>query len=385
MKIFCIPFFFVLFNPVLVFAQPPDKLSYQAVVRNSSNSLLTNQNVGMRISILQGSFSGTSVYSETHIVTTNLNGLASIEVGTGSVISGNFSYISWANGPYFIKTETDPAGGTNYSIVGTQQLLSVPYALFSGNGIMRVSASGDTLYLGNGNHLIVPGISSANNSGGAQTGITQHTCGADSVHNPNLTYGTMTDQDGNVYKTIVIGSQEWMAENLKASHYRNGDLIQLVNFPSAVTWSSLNSGATCFGGDSSTFICPNGKLYNWYAVADSRNICPAGWHVPTDLECITLTDFLGGELIAGGKMKSLGYQYWTSANTAADNSSGFSGLPSGGISPVGNYTNASFFWWSSTEYDSTDAWGRFLNVADAAVYHGQQNKTVGMSVRCLRD
>jgi hypothetical protein len=115
------------------FAQAPNKMSYQAVIRNNSNALVTDQSVGMRISILQGSASGSSIYVETQVPTTNTNGLASIEIGGGTVISGNFSSINWANGPYFVKTETDPTGGANYSITGTSQLLSVPYALYAEN------------------------------------------------------------------------------------------------------------------------------------------------------------------------------------------------------------------------------------------------------------
>lgn len=112
-----------------VYAQSPEKMSYQAVIRNSSNALVTNTNVGMQISILQGSASGSAVYTETQTPTTNGNGLVSLEIGTGTVLSGNFSTINWANGLYFIKIETDPTGGTSYTITGTSQLLSVPYAL----------------------------------------------------------------------------------------------------------------------------------------------------------------------------------------------------------------------------------------------------------------
>lgn len=114
---------------VSVFAQSPEKMSYQAVIRNASSSLVANQAVGMKISILQGSANGTAVYVETQTPTTNINGLVSIEIGAGTVVSGNFSTINWANGPYFIKTETDPSGNTSYNIIGTSQLLSVPYAL----------------------------------------------------------------------------------------------------------------------------------------------------------------------------------------------------------------------------------------------------------------
>jgi hypothetical protein len=112
-----------------LWAQSPEKMSYQAVIRNSNDALVTNQSVGMQISILQSSAGGTVVYMETQTPTTNTNGLVSIEIGGGTVVNGNFSAIDWANGPYFIKTETDPVGGTSYTITGTSQLLSVPYAL----------------------------------------------------------------------------------------------------------------------------------------------------------------------------------------------------------------------------------------------------------------
>ncbi len=119
------------------FAQSPKKLSYQAVIRNSADSLVTNHIVGMRISILHNSATGTPVYVETQTPTTNANGLVSIEIGGGTLVSGSFSAIDWANGPYFIKTETDPTGSTSYTITGTSQLLSVPYALYA-------ESSGDT-------------------------------------------------------------------------------------------------------------------------------------------------------------------------------------------------------------------------------------------------
>ncbi|MFN5386711.1 MAG: fibrobacter succinogenes major paralogous domain-containing protein, partial [Bacteroidota bacterium] len=353
-------------------------------------ALVSNQPVGMRISILQGSASGTAVYVETQTPTTNANGLASLEIGGGTVVSGNISTIDWANGPYFIKTETDATGGSNYSITGTSQLLSVPYAFFSGNGIVGVSSTGDTLYLGNGTHLIVPGISAANSSGGGQIGITQHTCGATNVHNPTLNYGSMTDQDGNVYKTIVIGTQEWMAENLRARTYRNGVAIPLVT--DLTQWAANYNNGTAlpmmcwYLNDSATYACPYGRLYNWYAASDVRNLCPTGWHVPSDAEWTTLTTFLGGN-VAGGKMKSTGTQYWISPNAAADNSSGFSGLPgglrdsNGPFDYVGNYG----YWWSSTEDSANFAWTRSLNDFSGNAYRDYNGKTDGFSVRCLRD
>jgi hypothetical protein len=117
-----------------IFAQAPQKMSYQAVIRNISGALVSSSSVGMKISILQGTATGTVAYSETQTASTNANGLVSLEIGSGTVVLGTFAGINWANGPYFIKTETDPAGGTNYSVTGTNELMSVPYALFSANG-----------------------------------------------------------------------------------------------------------------------------------------------------------------------------------------------------------------------------------------------------------
>ena len=134
-----------------VFAQAPQKMSYQAVIRNSSNALVSSTAVSMRISILQGSTSGTAVYVETQTATTNANGLVSLEIGAGTGVTGTFAGIDWSAGPYFIKTETDPAGGTSYSITGTSQLLSVPYALSAASASSIVNPTG----------LVVPKLTTA--------------------------------------------------------------------------------------------------------------------------------------------------------------------------------------------------------------------------------
>lgn len=128
-------FFAAMLMSASVLAQAPSKMSYQAVIRNNSNALVVNQTVGMRISILQGSSNGTASYVETQTPTTNTNGLASVEIGGGTAALGNFSTIAWSNGPYFVKTEIDPSGGTSYSITGISQLLSVPYSLYSNKSV----------------------------------------------------------------------------------------------------------------------------------------------------------------------------------------------------------------------------------------------------------
>ena len=214
---------------------------------------------------------------------------------------------------------------------------------------------------------------------------TPHTCGATNVHNPVLSYGSMSDQQGNVYKTIVIGSQEWMAENLKTTIYRNGD--EISNVTDGAQWIGLTAGAWCSYNNDSQYDCPYGKLYNWYAVADSRNVCPTGWHVPSDGEWTILTNALGGVAVAGGKMKSTGTQNWLSTNTSATNESGFSGLPGGYRSSGGTFGNIgdSGNWWSSTENLTYFAWSRGLGYSNGSVLRNYYNKKDGFSVRCLRD
>jgi uncharacterized protein (TIGR02145 family) len=225
----------------------------------------------------------------------------------------------------------------------------------------------------------------------------QHSCGVDSVHNPNLSYGSMTDQQGNVYKTIAIGTQEWMAENLKTSIYRNGESI--ANITDSIQWSNLITGAWCYYNNDSQFECPYGKLYNWYTVVDSRNVCPTGWHMPTDGEWSVLINYFdptangGGNFpnSAGGKLKSPGLQYWVSPNQDAINESGFSGLPAGLRHDFGAFSTIGFTgsWWSSTEFSTAFAfaWGRNLSYfsGDANRNDPLPYKNRGYSLRCLRD
>jgi uncharacterized protein (TIGR02145 family) len=360
-------------------AQVPQKFSYQTVIRNSSNQLLVGQTVGIKISILQGSANGSAVYAETHSPQTNANGLATLEIGGGTLLSGNFANINWANGPFFVKTETDPNGGNNYTITNTSQLLSVPYSLYAKDVSSSFSVTGDTLYIGNKSYII-PGISQNNNTGSPSN------CGATNVHNPAKTYGSMTDQEGNAYKTIVIGTQEWMAENLKTSIYLNGD--QIANVSDGTLWSGLTTGAWAYYNNESQYECPFGKLYNWYAVADPRHVCPSGWREPTETDWATLIEFLGGESAAGGKMKSTGLQYWDNNNLDASNYSGFSGLPvgefngsGGGFAPIGFNAN----WWSSSENDNGNALSIKLYYFTAGANMLPFFKDEGYSVRCIRD
>jgi len=210
--------------------------------------------------------------------------------------------------------------------------------------------------------------------------------------------GTMTDQDGNIYKTVKIGDQWWMAENLKVTQYRNGD--QIPNITDGTEWMNLRTGAYCAWENDSIYSSVYGYLYNWYAVDDSRNIAPNGWHVPTDDEWKTLEKYLGMSQFGvdregwqrgtneGGKLKEAGTIHWESPNTGATNESGFSALPSGWrLRYEGTFFylgyNANF--WTSTESDALSAWYRFLTYKDSYVYRWDCSKPYGYSIRLVMD
>ena len=195
---------------------------------------------------------------------------------------------------------------------------------------------------------------------------------------------TVTDIDGNVYKTIKIGSQLWMAENLKVAKYRNGDAI--ANISDNSPWSNSSSGAWCNDNNDAKNNNPYGKLYNWYTVNDSRGLCPTGWHVPSDSEWTILSNYLGGEAVAGGKLKETGTTHWYSPNVSATNESGFSALPGGTRdNSNGDYNGMgnTAYSWSSKEFDSGNAWSRSLSYYYAGIYGSYRSKHYGFSVRCV--
>jgi uncharacterized protein (TIGR02145 family) len=211
-------------------------------------------------------------------------------------------------------------------------------------------------------------------------------CGKDDK-SANPIPSTVTDIDGNTYQTIEIGDQWWMAENLKVTHYRNGDPIPNVTDPD--DWNSLTGGAYCEYDNDTANAAIYGRLYNWYSIGDSRDIAPSGWHVPADSEWQTLVDFLGGWEIAGGKLKDTAAAYWTSPNTGATNESGFTALPGGyrggegGYSGIGHGTG---FWTSSGhEYINDAAWNRNLTYNHPEIIHDYSGKKSGNSVRCVKD
>ncbi len=197
--------------------------------------------------------------------------------------------------------------------------------------------------------------------------------------------GSVTDIDGNIYATIRIGTQWWMAENLRVNHYRNGDLIPAIS--DSVAWAADTTGASCEFNNDTSMVAVYGKLYNWYAINNSSNIAPAGWHVPTDAEWQTLVTYLGGYTVAGGKMKEVGTAHWNSPNTGATNESGFTALPAGFryINGVFYQMGGYAFFWSSTEANSSAAWDHYVVSAGAEASGSFDLKRHGFSVRCIKD
>jgi uncharacterized protein (TIGR02145 family) len=440
-------------STTIMFAQTPQKMSYQAVIRNNSNALVINTQVGMQISILQGSPTGTVVYAETQRPTTNANGLVTIEIGGGTVVSGTFSSIAWTNGNYFIKTETDPTGGTSYTITGTSQLLSVPYALHAKTAETAITetdpaytasqaaniTSADIVNLGNLsgtntgdqnlsslatkkalgdstahirteipdvsgfiktetqnlanvaaiNNAVNTQLKNVTNPTDAQDAATKAYVDAlktqiETMQNTLIAGGMVADYDGNSYNTVKIGNQVWMAENLKSTHFNDGSAIPLVTDGTA--WSSLTTAAYCWYNNDKTTYGTYGVLCNWHTV-NAGNLCPTGWHVPSNSEWTTLTDYLGGTSVAGGKLKETNTIHWTSPNTGATNETGFTALPGGARYNDGVFygIGTGSYWWCATQDDATFAWRRLIYNNDSYVGVGNGYKEIGFSVRCVKN
>jgi uncharacterized protein (TIGR02145 family) len=622
----------LLIFPILGISQAPTKINFQSVLRNTNGEVVSNSAVSLRISILSGTINGSAVYIETHAKTTDAGGLMSLQIGGGTVLSGVFGDINWGSSAHFIKLEADFSGGNSYVLLGTQELMSVPYALYasktdtsvlnltsrfstklSGTDTVSLSArinakapinnptftgtvggiSKTMVGLGNvdntsdagkpistatqtaldlkapfnnptftgtvgGISKTMVGLGNVDNTSDAgkpistatQTaldlkapinnptftgtvgGISKTMVGLGNVdntsdagksistatqtaldnklnktdtstmlenyrtglnnkvnvidtsnmlskylrkadtsslsdrinaklsrsvipetpiiqrghimywngsswvllnpgtagqvlkmsldENPVPVWGTdattfpafspcgapISDIDGNIYNTVLIGAQCWTKENLRVRRYNKGRSIPFDAIGgsggSSSTWSNLTIGAhTIYANDSTTTPSNRtkyGYLYNWYAAkgiyttgtmtsTDTLNICPEGWHVPTDADWTTLTTELGGESVAGGKMKSIGTAYWSSQSAGTDNSSGFSALPGGYRIKDGSFNNLrnSAVFWRATEDNANNAWSSRLEYNSNNVSRNSYEKQYGASIRCLKD
>jgi uncharacterized protein (TIGR02145 family) len=356
-------FIFLPFLLLCVFsaiAQSPQAIPYQAVLRNADGSVIANQAVTITFTIHNNAVGGTTEYQENHNTTSNALGLINLNVGQGTPSVGTFSTINWGSGTKFLQVAMNSGNG-NFDL-GTQQMLSVPYTMYTESVSVRVSLSGDSLIIGN-QVSIVPGVSAANSLYQQGNGV--------------------TDIDGNFYPSIIINGKEWMQENLKVTKYNNGNVIpQSYNYSNCI--NDFVGDTRNYNLDSNNTLY--GKLYNWYAVKDTRKICPIGWHVPDENEWIVLQNYLGGESAAGGKMKSS--TNWSLPNVGATNESGFSALPGGfyttnyipGFSSLGT----SGQWWSSTEFDFSGALYFTTDSYSSSLLKGNSSKKYNLNVRCVK-
>lgn len=369
------------------FAQSPEKISYQAVIRNSNNNLVTNSIIGMQISILQSSVNGTAVYTEIQMPTTNSNGLVTIEIGQDN----DFSDIDWANGPYFIKTEIDLERGTNYTITSSSQLLSVPYALYaktadSFSGTIDTSVTNEIQNLSSvlsqgadaGNQNITNLTDPVNKQDAATKAYVDAV-----IENLNQKGVIGIDYDGNIYSTVRIGSQIWMAENLKTTKYNDGTNIS--NITENNVWQYDTIGGYCWYNNNIEYKSIYGALYNWYAV-NTNKLCPIGWHVPTDTEWEILIDYIGGFENAATKLKEPDTIHWNSYAEPPTNETGFTALPSGvRYDDRFDAINLTTGFRVANEYNTNTAHVYEMNCWENDVTVYNSHKGLGTSIRCIKD
>jgi uncharacterized protein (TIGR02145 family) len=357
-----------------LYAQAPEKMSYQAVIRDAANNLVTSSAVGMRISILQGSANGTPVYVETHTPTSNANGLVSLEVGAGVVVSGTFAFIDWGNGPYFIKTETAPTGGTNYTITGTSQLISVPYALHSKCVPVAVSPTGDTLTIGC-HKVIIPGISSVNPPGGGD-GYPSGTVHCEPT-NPTAIVDVTNPTTGKIWMDRNLGASQVSISSVDNNSYgdlyqwgRRSDGHQCRTSPTTSTLS--NSSQPAHGNFILSLSAPNDWLSTqntnlWQGVNGVNNPCPNGYRLPTESEFSAEISSWGGNNASNAFAAPLKWAM-----------SGYRDRTNGALIDV----NSRGSYWSST-VSTTFTRGLSFNSTGAVILNN--NRALGLAVRCIKE
>ncbi len=455
----------------LIFSQTPNEFKYQAVLRNTDGTIMSDANVSIKVSILKSDLT-TSVFEETHNVTTTTQGLISLNIGSKE----DLSVVNWNLDEYFLEISI------NGTIIGTSQLLSVPYALQAktAESITGVVTETDPIYgASQSANITAIDITNLSNLSGTNTGdqdlsaLAAKTALSDStalvrseipdvsgflsgesdpIYGASVASGItgtdtadwnnkldsytetqdladvlgqsndgnalqikniadptdaqdvatkayvedmletlgviVVDIDGNVYTTVRIGSQVWMGENLKTTEYSDGTAIPIEI--DNTTWAGLTTGAYCWHGNNESNKDVFGALYNWYAV-DNGNLCPAGWHVATEAEWNILRDQLGGQFAAAGALKESGTAHWTTPNTGATNSSGFSALPGMMRKESGEFyivPGLHSYFWTSDEHSTDPANGihRRLNHNSAQLYPmDDYGKMSGFSVRCIKD
>jgi len=375
-------------------AQTLPGINYQVLLRNSNGQTVTNQPIGLEASILHG-LDSVEVYKETHNTTTNAFGQVNLTIGEGEVIFGSFNAINWGNGPYFLKTGVDLIGSGTFQELEVVKFYSVPYSYHSNTANVAITANVANVAGSIPSMTYTERDAIENPTIGMQifntiSGCVNYFNGDYWIENcgEKVSFQQCGDllidyRDGQKYRTVQIGTQCWMAENLNVGIRIDGIENQSNNgIIEKYCYDNTEANCDIYGG-----------LYQWdemmgyTTTAGVQGICPETWHLPTDADWTTLTTFLGGETVAGGKMKEAGTTHWNSPNTGATNSSGFTGLPGGYRSTDYTFYSLSLTgaFWSSFEISATGAWYRYLFYYNASVDRGNYGKGYGLSVRCLRD
>ena len=450
-KIILIPAIFSIIAGILIKqanAQSPEKINFNVVIRNNKNQLVANKQIGIKISILKNSATGPVVYTETQTSLTNINGLAGIEIGsipsfnyidwengpfflktetdtlggTGYTISNTRQILMVPYAIYAQKAKTTSLNNgirlpndfdPDFNYVGDNG----NFISFGHQGISRdfIGYRNNRFYFKNSGNtdsvdpdiiiggkigiginepaekLEVKGNIDIHNSILKNVADPSDTLDiatkgyADSVKNRILAEFGVFDIERNHYKAVVIGTQIWMAENLKTTKLSDGTDIPKES--DITDWDKSISPYYCwYDNDKITYGDTYGALYNWYSI-NTGKLCPAGWHVPTDSEWNSLITFLGGDDVAGGKLKETGTIHWTNPNYGANNETGFTALPGGEYKGHGEYSfqGGYGFWWTATETSLSNAQFKMMNNDSKYIIESYTEKNWGLSVRCIKD
>ncbi len=389
-----LPLFLLL--PFLSFSQSPATIPYQAVVRNVDGSAMANASLNITLMIHDVTTTGSVVYEESHATSSNAQGLININVGSGTASIGSFNSIDWGNNAKFLHVQMDAGNGV--VDLGTQQLMSVPYALYANEVSTRISSSGDSLFVGN-QFVIVPGISTANYPNTPETGSTllpgNALCADSPISVSSCNGQTSLVYQSTTYDLIEIGGQCWLGDNLNAVSLNDGTPI--ANVTDNTAWSTTTTPAYCYYQNNTAYQTLYGNLYN-FATIQTNKLCPAGWHVPSDCEWMYMEGSLGLSIAdqqigtgfrgttEGDALKSL--DGWNEPHTPHNNSTGFTAYPGGYRFTTGTFSGRTLYgYWATSTPDGTtgNVWNRKLNVGNSNISRAANSSVQGYSVRCIKD
>jgi uncharacterized protein (TIGR02145 family) len=354
-------FFFFFFFLHHIYSQTPYSIPYQAIIRNAFGNIISSQPVKLRFSIHDSIASGSIVFSETHTLSTNGQGLVNINIGQGSVQTGAFVSINWGKNAKFIQIELDAQNNNTFIDLGTTQLMSVPYALYANNGIKNGNTKGQIMYWNDSTWVLL--------SPGTQGQVLTFCDGlpywGDCPNSTSMTYC----------------NKVWSTLNLNVTKYRNGDEIPQVTDPTE--WANLTTGAWCWYNNDSLLGIKYGRIYNWYAVNDQRGLAPDGWHIPDISEWNDLFNCIGNW------RTMFDIDYWNGGGNSVpdflNNFSKFSGRP-GGLK-VGDFINEYQIgcWWSASLWPTDTSYIQGSVLFNSGYYFNQMQPNIGAYIRCVKN